>query len=403
MSRSPKAPGRQDRERRDQSDPRQAASLGPKPGQRMKTLTDREMQTVLQHPAQIETYRHVVQLLGELRVSSSPRDFFRLQESLFECAFNVDRRRAECARARKRVARGKEPQDAGTDDPAWGDPMDPTSWQTEEFVHERLLRQYRSVGDSIAWTLFGHDRRVIASLASNASPGPLVKRADGQGQDARAAELDAVRSAVADGDFAVLHDLTNCLRIGDLSRINSEGAQVGEVKLNPRNVKVSQLRRMEAAISSIERQRPLPGSKMTIVDLTTRYRSNTRAIGDLFEKSRISGVAGAVLRQGQSLMVVDFRSMSARYGEDIDQGIKVIEAKRQSLWRRAAIDRPSSHRLHGRSADEAARVPLLPPYGIYPAAPDVCATLICDYAVFETHLSVEALASIHRLAPGASV
>jgi hypothetical protein len=91
-------------------------------------------------------------------------------------------------------------------------PLALETWQFEREMCERVARQFRCVGDALAWRVFGFERRNILALCQNDPPGVWA------GKAGALAELDAVGEAYRqDGQFAILHDMTNCLRIGDMT------------------------------------------------------------------------------------------------------------------------------------------------------------------------------------------
>lgn len=86
----------------------------------------------------------------------------------------------------------------------------------------RVARQFRCVGDALAWRVFGFERRNIIALCQNAPSGVWAGKAGAP------AELDAVEQAYRqDGQFAILHDMTNCLRIGDVAIARRRYGQPG--------------------------------------------------------------------------------------------------------------------------------------------------------------------------------
>jgi hypothetical protein len=116
------------------------------------------------------------------------------------------------SKAVKRMEDGKPPQ-RDAPEPQFGrDPSLLETWQFERGVCERVARQFRCVGDALAWWVFGFERRNIIALCQNDPPGVWT------GKVGAPAELDAVEQAYRrDGQFAILHDMTNCLRIGDVT------------------------------------------------------------------------------------------------------------------------------------------------------------------------------------------
>jgi hypothetical protein len=74
------------------------------------------------------------------------------------------------------------------------------------------------LGDALARRYYKYDRRAIIALSCNDSPGPMY------GKKGLPYELGRVEEIwKSDGHFALMHDLTNCLRIADLSEIVSDG------------------------------------------------------------------------------------------------------------------------------------------------------------------------------------
>lgn len=123
------------------------------------------------------------------------------------------------------------------------DPARIETWQLEHDVCERVVRQYRCVGDALAWRVFRFRRRPIIALCQNEPPGVM------SGKAGLAAELDRVEQAFReDGQFAILHDLTNCLRIGDVTVFGENGSfETLEIKSRSGRRNPAQLRKIKAA------------------------------------------------------------------------------------------------------------------------------------------------------------
>ena len=262
------------------------AGGGLRAGRPIVELSVEQLGAVLDHPAQRRTVQVVTDLIVQLRACGGPSDFFDLQASLFLHAYAVDARRASCVQMVKRLRGGRSlPRDA-PEQPEVGDPSDAATWELEAFVHERLFRQFRAVGDGLAWAVFGYDRQVIAALASNVSPGPLVKRVGVvDEQNGLLRERETVQAVWEERhNFALLHDLTNCLRIGDVTEVESEGNYgLLEVKNKPRNRSHAQRHRMLSATRSIERGTLLPGRRMRVVEFTEPHRTDLATLDDLVE------------------------------------------------------------------------------------------------------------------------
>ena len=81
----------------------------------------------------------------------------------------------------------------------------------------------------MAGVRFGFQRGTIIALCQNASPGMMA------GKEGLAAERARVDQAYREGgEFAILHDLTNCLRIGDVAVFGNDGtSETLEIKTDP--------------------------------------------------------------------------------------------------------------------------------------------------------------------------
>src|ERR1017187_1298471 len=72
---------------------------------------------------------------------------------------------------------------------------------------------------ALAWRVFGFQRKQIIALSQSDPPGPMANKRG------LSAELEALEQVRAEGKFAVLHDLTICLRIGDITVFDEDGAR----------------------------------------------------------------------------------------------------------------------------------------------------------------------------------
>jgi hypothetical protein len=122
-----------------------------KAGHPLSTLRPELLGKLVTHPAQLRAVERIAGLLANLDSLETPQDFNEFQRSLFAEVFQAYARRAQCSQSGKRLKTGKSPQadveppeDVGLDDPV-------EAWQFEEFVYERVARQFRSVGDGLAW------------------------------------------------------------------------------------------------------------------------------------------------------------------------------------------------------------------------------------------------------------
>ena len=109
---------------------------------------------------------------------------------------------------------------------------------------ERIARQYRCIGDALAWRVFGFQRRYILAFCHNQSSGVMAGK---EGLSFERQRVDQIFRE--DGQFALMHDLTNCLRIGDITVFGDAGPVPIEVKKDEKKELRStpQTRRLRAA------------------------------------------------------------------------------------------------------------------------------------------------------------
>ncbi len=357
-------------------------------------LDEHQLAGVFDHPVQRRAFVTITELVDQVRAADSPVTYRELQARLLDELIVTDTRRAECSRMHKRLFKTSKaaPNDAAP--PATGDPADPGAWELERYVHARVVRQLRAVGDAIAWRLVGYDRGVIAALASNQSPGPLVKTVRPNAATSRglAHEREQIEAIWHErGNFALLSDITNCLRIGDAVEIEEGGPwRLHEFKADDRNHKSDQWQRMAKAVRSIDANGPLPGSRLRMLTVDVPYQTDIEALRDIIDLALDKGCRGAKLSEGRALYATAFDALIGRTGGDVAKAHLLLQRTRAAAIRRAGISL-SDHHLVSRSGDTAARTPLQVPWSIYPFDASVCAALICDRINFEVIVSMETI------------
>src|SRR5438128_7626588 len=148
---------------------------------------------VLFHPVQVATVTAIEEMVGRLHNLKTAEDCYALQRDLLNRIYEVERVEAQATR-KLRAA-----------------PGDPDA-RAEQFAAGRATRQLRVIGDGLAWQVMGAQRAAIVALSQNQSAGRVYDK--GMGLDS---ELAALNAYWKQGHFALLHDLTNNLRIDDLT------------------------------------------------------------------------------------------------------------------------------------------------------------------------------------------
>lgn len=351
------------------------------------------------HPAQRRMAARVTQLITWLHSCQEPNDYNEFQRYLFRDLHSVEERRGQCARIVKRLRRGQTlPADLPEPPPNGRTSL--ADWQFEEFVFARLARQLRTVGDGLAWQSFGFDRRVILTLSRNAPAGPMYKK------DGLPWELGTIESLWNDKHhFTLLHDLTNCLRIADVTEFTADGgALLREVKASGRTDR-RQMERIQTAISAIMENGSLPGGRpdARLVELAIPYETDLKKLKDLIDLARYHGARGMRLTPGRALFAVSIEAADSRWGDDPEAALPKLDSIRANAIKRAGI-KDAAYHIRGISGDLQARSPIMAPWSIYPLPAEDCGALACDLLMFELILSPEAIAiEAERAGLGAEV
>jgi hypothetical protein len=358
-----------------------------KAGQPMRSLTSDEMGAVLVHPAQQSLLPRLAVLIKRLRSCDSAEDYYEFQRLLGGELYRVEERRAQCSHTLKRL-RHKKTVPADYLEPAGGlDPGRTESWEFEALVYERLARQIRTVGDALAWRCFGYDRRLILALSRNQSPGPFY------GKKGLAYELGRVEACWRDSHhFALLHDLTNCLRIADITEFTDDhGALLHEVKAS-NGVDKKQMKRIEATLDGLLKNGPLPGEPTAgrIVKVTEPYRTDLPKLNEVIQLAKEKGCSAIGLPHDRAVTAIAPFVMNELWKDDLAGGQQTLADTKAEARKLAGIG-ATTHRVTGNSGDSAARSSIMAPFAIYPLSPEDCAAITCDFLIFEAFISVEGL------------
>lgn len=343
---------------------------------------------VLAHPRHQAAQTALAELIAQLRACENVKDGYEFQNALLEQRLAVDADLNAFSWAVKRMKDGKQPQ-AGAPEPQSGlDSGRAETWQLELDVCERVARQLRCVGDALAWRVFGFERRYILALCRNQPPGVMA------GKAGLTAERERVEQAwKEDGRFALLHDLTNCLRIGDITVFGDGASETIEVKTDPRRRALAQRRRISTAQRAIRDLGPLPGDNPgeRLCDLDVAFKTHLPLLAAGTERAARDGIFVAKVAGDRALMVADLYGISAQGWTQAEFGERLRRAK-STVLRRAGIGGDPEYHVSATSLDLVSRDPLRVPLAAYPLHPVACARLIGDIAVFAVTTSGPALA-----------
>lgn len=315
-------------------------------------------------------------MLVELRQAQEPLDYYRLQGQLFRDLYEAQELQAEHSRNAKREMHGKH-----VERPPLG------SWELERAVSDRVVRQLRGVGDALAWHLFGFDRRYLYALSQNDPVSPMV------GKDGLAYELGTVVQIWEErGEVALLHDLTNSIRIGDLTIFSADGPRLHEVKSGPKGPTKAQRARMARAEAVLNGERLPIGPDMPgeIWRSSTPFETHLEAFGSAL--SRADEAGSSALAVGSQWIVSCLSLASPQLSKDLD-GALAPWLNPEEAVATARLNDASLFLRGTRPTDRVGVSPGSAPFTIYPFDAPTCARLLCDYVIFETVIGWDRIAN----------
>jgi hypothetical protein len=342
------------------------------------------IEEALTHPAQLAACKVIRDLIVHLRTLPTPRaeltapePYYEFQRLLFSHLIDVERRQAEATRNVKRERARKTVPAAPRG-----------SWELEQVVFDRIARQLRSVGDALAWRLHRFDRRVIFALSRTQPTGPMYGKA---GLERELEELQTIWQN--ERAFPLLHGVTSCMRIADLTKFVDGRALLVEVKAKRTGPTTPQMKRMQEAIDVVNTGAPLRGEDGKLSNLfmaTQPFKTHLGQLRTALERADADGMSAA--RLGQHWVVTCFSLTSPSLPPD-EEGLEQFLAMRARALKKADMEGQGQHHLRGVRPDAIGRDPGLAPFSIYPFSPDVCARLTCELLHYESVMRWERLAA----------
>lgn len=337
---------------------------------RGKRLLDRppdEIEALLSDPRQLDAHRLITELIGDLRSCKQARDYYEFQRELGAHIFDAQTHQSEASRSAKRERSGKDTPEAqlGT-------------WALEVVLWDRIVRQLRSVGDALAWRCFGFDRRIVIALSRNAPPSPVV------GKEGLGSELGVVEERwESKQQFVLLHDLTNSIRIGDVTIVTDDGWQLYEVKTSAAGKgsrQRAQVKRARQALDAINSGAPVADAGPELVVADSPLKINTAGLRSVLEQARIDGVASK--RIGRQQVVTALSAARPPGSPPVAATMEQWEQLKTRAFSKAEMAQSSQH-LRGVRSDSLVQDAGLAPFPIYPLDPAVAASLTTDLLAFE--------------------
>jgi hypothetical protein len=346
---------------------------------------DDEVNAILTHPQHQHALRNLIVLIRELHDCHTPEDFYHFQHQLRGLVIEIEKRRSAISRQIKRLdSRLKISADA----PALGtnlDPSDRDAWVFESDVYERVWRQLKTLADALAWKAFSYERRIVIALSRAEAPGPMYGKAGLE------KELEIIEAAWRDDQkFVLHHDLTNVIRVGDLTIFDHDGmAWLHEAKTNERRRISAQEQKLAATSHVLADQAGALPSGHTPMTTTIDYRTDLKGLRQVLDLAHSrTGLAGARVSSGRGIVAISqFTAPEHFTSEEFGTQFAVELAR---VRRRVGADK-SGHTLTMHSIDRAGLELVRPPWAIYPITAETAASLITDGMSFIVCMNPDAI------------
>ena len=365
---------------------------------------------VLPHSSHVSNLEIVTSLITALKDSEDLASLRLLQQRLLDAVFEAEHLQREAGEKKKAIDQDhgatvqKGLKSGSVDKKRLQDLCNESDkLRLEMYVLKRVRRQLRTIGDGLLWKAVGFNRAYVYAVW-DAPAGGNISLSEPVGLQA---ELEAVEELwESNRTLAVMHDLTNCGRVGDLTMISSdetENIKIAEVKvashMDPRQTKrmvdlVHFTRERSRTLENgytIQSSEPLDPSASLLESSLYNMDTYAQAIFDAGEK----GVGWGTV--GNYMGLLAFTPRHPRWDSAMAAGIN--EEERSLLYEEAfepayrAFEAASitsdNTKIFVWDTSETQEDNLFGfPFSLYPFPSEFCAALTCDYIKLMVYLNV---------------
>ena len=367
------------------------------------TLSNKVLQAtddVVTHPIHEQYYREVHRLVVQLRLSNTFEQLYVVQKRLLSAIQHVEGMQQQLedqitsikVLQKDTVVRGNK---AGSPRKVklWELRKQETECSREVEVYKQVRRELRSVGDGLLWKAVGYSRGYITGVSD--APGEGNRHlSDSEGLEA---ELSFVENYFETGaGLAVLHDLTNIGRVGDLTLVSPDPKhqpQAIEVKRSgpQRNKRTNRqqdrLRQMQQFVQGLPVTSEDGHTKLLrVIDAPLEH--HLKQYGEVLFEATTKGAAAACIEDYLGILAVNTlhpkwkflheiedketreQLSAAAFGDILEPIVGMYSGKDSVIMKWDSIEKEFSL-LENRTSGA--------PFSIYPFHPQVSAALICGY------------------------
>jgi len=325
--------------------------------------------TFLRHPVHQWAQTEITNLLMMLRTLDDAGQYYNFQRWLWSDVVRIEHQLDEASKHLARVLRGKRVPEAPEG-----------NWWSERMVLRDVARQLRSVGDGLAWQLFGFDRRYVIALSRNQMTGPIHSKA-GHRQELQTL-MDLWQKERA---FALINDLTNNVRTGDLTVFRPGVApEIKEVKTGGKRIRKEQRDRINRALATLHAGAPMPRG-IALLASPIKLDTHMESLYESFTRSSKFKVDATAVEPGWALVT------TVGGASTLDEAQGLLSDALTKATKLAQFGNEEQY-LSFNSDDHLGMDPSIAPFSIYPLPPVICAALLGTRISYRGALSARALA-----------
>lgn len=354
---------------------------------------------VLPHPRHAANLEKVAALIRELQSSEDLAELRVLQQKLLQAISEAESEQREATEEKRKLDSAhvlvvEEGRRSGSMDKTRLRELrrESDERRLQIDVLKRVRRQLRSVGDGLLWKAVGYNRGYVYAIWDGPGSGNAAL-SEPVGLDAELSVVERVWES--EGSLAVMHDLTNCGRVGDLTIVPGEGTiKIAEVKAAS-SLDYKQVKRMQDMVAFLQGAPKMSEGGHEIYasepfnpsdELKEAGLYRMEAYAHAVENAGEQGVGWATIGDHKGLLAV----APAHPRWDPVKAAEVSEKEREGLYEKAfepayeafaaASVTAEDTVVYVWDASETQEDNLFGlPFSLFPIAPEMCAWLTCDY------------------------
>lgn len=247
-----------------------------------------------------------------------------------------------------------------------------------------IAKAYKEIADGIAWRTLGYPRFSMRILGQGVYSGHTWGKDAGQ-----TAELRRAATAASNGVFVLINDVTNCLRIGDLTALpEGKGGHISlaEIKRKElitahtiaqkidksRALDVQEERLIQAQLALDEKVMPMLSQNVPVVPIVPTLHDAMAGAGGVMKKAMQAGISSKMVTPYMHVDALDL-AVLAELG-DADALKAMLDANSPPQGLEPIMQFSNYDRLVHTAAGQLVRS--TPPYTVYPLPLKVITKLI---------------------------